>query len=145
MPASVTWVTEITHVREPHYFVDEQRIGPYKLWHHEHHLKPANDGGEMTDIVTYQPPLGILGSVANALFIRNQLAQIFAYRVEALKKEFATFDYSSGPGIFGPLTKAAYSKWQKKLGHKGKDADGIPGLTSLRKLGAKHGFTVNNQ
>lgn len=64
---------------------------------------------------------------------------------EALKKEFRTFDYSSGPGIFGPLTKAAYSKWQKKLGYTGKDADGIPGLTSLRKLGAKYGFTVKNQ
>lgn len=64
---------------------------------------------------------------------------------EALKKEFRSFDYSSGPGIFGPRTKAAYSKWQKKLGYTGKDADGVPGLTSLRKLGAKHGFTVKNQ
>lgn len=64
---------------------------------------------------------------------------------EALKKEFPSFDYSSGSGIFGPATKAAYAKWQKKLGYTGKDADGIPGLTSLRKLGAKHGFTVNNQ
>ena len=64
---------------------------------------------------------------------------------EALKKEFPSFDYSSGPGLFGPRTKAAYAKWQKKLGYTGKDVDGIPGLTSLRKLGAKHGFTVNSQ
>lgn len=62
---------------------------------------------------------------------------------EALKKEYPSFDYSSGPGIFGPRTKAAYSKWQKKLGEK--KADGIPTLTSLRKLGEKHGFTVKSQ
>lgn len=64
---------------------------------------------------------------------------------EALKKEFRSFDYSSGPGIFGPRTKATYSKWQKKLGYTGKDADGVPGLKSLRELGKKHGFTVRTQ
>lgn len=64
---------------------------------------------------------------------------------KALKKEFRTFDYSSGPGIFGPSTKAAYAKWQKKLGLTGKDADGVPGLKSLRELGKKHGFTVRAQ
>jgi hypothetical protein len=62
---------------------------------------------------------------------------------EALKKEYPSFDYSSGPGLFGPRTKAAYAKWQKKLGEK--KADGVPTLTSLRKLGEKHGFTVKSQ
>lgn len=64
---------------------------------------------------------------------------------KALKKEFRTFDYSSGPGTFGPSTKAAYAKWQKKLGFEGKDASGVPGLKSLRELGKKHGFTVKAQ
>lgn len=64
---------------------------------------------------------------------------------EALKKEFRSFDYSSGPGIFGPRTKATYAKWQKKLGYTGKDANGVPGLKSLRELGKKHGFTVRSQ
>lgn len=62
---------------------------------------------------------------------------------EALKKEFPSFDYSSGPGLFGPRTKAAYAKWQTKLGEK--KADGVPTLTSLRKLGNKYGFTVKTQ
>lgn len=64
---------------------------------------------------------------------------------EALKKEFRSFDYSSGPGLFGPSTKAAYAKWQTKLGYTGKNADGVPGLKSLRELGKKHGFTVRAQ
>lgn len=64
---------------------------------------------------------------------------------EALKKEFRTFDYSSGPGLFGPRTKAAYAKWQKKLGQEGKNASGVPDLKSLRELGKKHGFTVRAQ
>jgi len=64
---------------------------------------------------------------------------------EALKKESRSFDYSSGPGIFGPRTKAAYANWQKKLGQTGAKANGVPDLTSLRKLGAKYGFTVKSQ
>jgi hypothetical protein len=59
----------------------------------------------------------------------------------ALKKEVG-LDFSSGPAFFGPLTRAAYAKWQQKLGFKGSDADGIPGMTSLKKLGDKHGFDV---
>jgi N-acetylmuramoyl-L-alanine amidase CwlA len=62
---------------------------------------------------------------------------------EALKKEYPSFDYSSGPGMFGPRTKAAYAKWQTKIGEK--KATGVPTLTSLRKLGEKHGFTVKSQ
>ena len=84
----MTWVTEITHVDEKRYFVDEQRIGPYAMWHHEHHIEPHNDGVMMTDIVTYRPPLGFLGRLANALFISSQLEGIFAYRVDAIKKHF---------------------------------------------------------
>ena len=55
------WLTEITHVKDGEYFVDEQRVGPYKLWHHQHQLIPIENGTLMRDIVTYQPPFSILG------------------------------------------------------------------------------------
>jgi ligand-binding SRPBCC domain-containing protein len=84
----MTWVTEITHVVEKKYFVDEQRVGPYAMWHHQHFIEPHENGVMMRDIVSYKPPLGILGSMANRLFIRRQLEGIFAYRESALKKRF---------------------------------------------------------
>jgi len=83
-----TWVTEITQVRTGHYFVDEQRVGPYSLWHHQHILEPHDEGVLMRDIVSYQPPLGWLGKVANSLLIRKKLAEIFDYRTHALIKRF---------------------------------------------------------
>ncbi|RIJ46902.1 hypothetical protein D1614_17250 [Maribellus luteus] len=87
-----TWVTEITHVKEKHYFVDEQRIGPYQMWHHEHFLKEVPGGVEMMDIISYQPPLGFLGAIANRLIIKKKLAQIFAYRKAALETMFGKQD-----------------------------------------------------
>jgi ligand-binding SRPBCC domain-containing protein len=83
-----TWVTEITHIRDKSYFVDEQRIGPYKLWHHQHIIVPVENGVLMKDIVSYQPPFGWLGSIANALVIRNKLNEIFDFRTQALEKIF---------------------------------------------------------
>ena len=82
------WVTEITHMRENSYFVDEQRVGPYKMWHHEHFIKPIEGGVLMEDIVSYQPPLGPIGQVAHALFIKRQLAAIFQYRERAMIEIF---------------------------------------------------------
>jgi ligand-binding SRPBCC domain-containing protein len=84
----MTWVTEITQVEEKKYFVDEQRIGPYSMWHHEHFIEQKDNGMLMKDIVTYKPPFGFLGRIANAFFIRKQLEGIFAYREVALKKRF---------------------------------------------------------
>ena len=83
------WVTEITHVEEMKYFIDEQRIGPYSMWHHQHFIEPSGEGVLMTDIVTYSPPLGFFGAIANKLFIRKQLDTIFDYRSEILEKHFA--------------------------------------------------------
>ncbi len=80
------WVTEITHVRDQSYFVDEQRVGPYKLWHHQHIILPQNNGVLMKDIVSYQPPLGVLGKVANTLVIKKTLNEIFNFRTKALEK-----------------------------------------------------------
>jgi ligand-binding SRPBCC domain-containing protein len=82
------WVTEITHVEERKFFIDEQRIGPYSFWHHQHLLEPLDNGILMTDIVSYQPPFGLLGRFANFLFIRRQLDTIFRYREKALQKKF---------------------------------------------------------
>jgi ligand-binding SRPBCC domain-containing protein len=83
-----TWVTEITHVNDKHYFVDEQRIGPYKIWHHQHFLESTSKGTLMTDIVSYKPPFGILGKIANQLIIKNKLDEIFSYRATVLNELF---------------------------------------------------------
>tara|TARA_R110002073_G_scaffold139232_2_gene289289 strand:- start:66605 stop:67072 length:468 start_codon:yes stop_codon:yes gene_type:complete len=86
-----TWVTEITQVVEKEYFVDEQRIGPYALWHHQHRIEPIAKGVLMTDIVSYQPPFGFLGAIANQLIIKNKLAEIFDYRTLAIEQKFGSY------------------------------------------------------
>jgi ligand-binding SRPBCC domain-containing protein len=86
------WMTEITQVEEHKYFVDEQRIGPYAMWHHQHKIEPIEGGVLMTDIITYQPPLGFLGAIANSLFIKSQLKQIFDYRKIALEKRYGKYE-----------------------------------------------------
>lgn len=83
-----TWVTEITRVVPHKYFVDEQRVGPYKLWHHEHHIEAVENGVLMKDIVSYSPPLGFLGQLANILVIRKKLEEIFEYRKKAIEEIF---------------------------------------------------------
>lgn len=83
-----TWVTEITHVREPDYFIDEQRFGPYALWHHQHHFKPVAGGVEMTDIVNYAIPFGLVGRLANRLFVERRLNAIFEFRSRAVARYF---------------------------------------------------------
>ena len=87
----MTWVTEITHVENHRYFVDEQRMGPYAMWHHQHKVETIEGGVLMTDIVSYQPPLGFLGVIANALFIRGKLKEIFDFRTVAVEKMFGKF------------------------------------------------------
>lgn len=91
---NTTWVTEITHVNPQKYFVDEQRIGPYKMWHHEHKIEQIAGGVLMTDIVSYQPPLGWIGSLANTLIIRKKLQAIFDYRTLALEEIFGKWEKS---------------------------------------------------
>lgn len=82
------WVTEITQVKVNEYFVDEQRVGPYTLWHHQHFIKEMDGGVEMTDIVHYKAPFGFLGRMANALFIKKQLKTIFDYRYNKIEELF---------------------------------------------------------
>jgi ligand-binding SRPBCC domain-containing protein len=81
------WMTEITHVEPHRYFVDEQRRGPYALWHHQHHFKPITGGTEMTDIIHYQLPLGILGNLALPI-VKKQLQAIFAFRRQKIESLF---------------------------------------------------------
>ena len=82
------WVTEITHVEEGSYFVDEQRFGPYTFWHHKHFIYPTENGVVMEDIVDYKLPLGFLGRFAHLLFVRFKVKQIFNYREKALEQIF---------------------------------------------------------
>lgn len=83
------WVTEITQVKDKHFFIDEQRFGPYKLWHHKHFFKELEDGRvEMCDVVHYALPLGFLGRIANTLFIKKQLKTIFDYRFKKVEELF---------------------------------------------------------
>ncbi len=88
----LTWVTEITHVQEPYYFVDEQRFGPYALWHHKHFFKKIDGGVEMRDLVHYALPLGFLGRMANTILVKNQLSAIFEYRAQKLEKLFGIME-----------------------------------------------------
>lgn len=86
------WVTEITHVVDQQYFVDEQRIGPYRMWHHEHHFEQVDGGVEITDIVSYVLPFGFLGRIAHWLFVKQKLEHIFAFRSIAIAKYFKVTD-----------------------------------------------------
>ena len=81
-------MTEITHVEDKKYFVDEQRCGPYSMWHHQHHFKEKEGGVEMTDIVHYKLPIWFLGDIANSLFVKKQLQQIFDYRFKKVEEMF---------------------------------------------------------
>lgn len=84
----VRWATEITHVDEGVRFVDEQRVGPYAMWHHEHTFTPVAAGVEMRDVVHYTLPFGVLGDVAHALGVGSRVRSIFAYRRRALARRF---------------------------------------------------------
>lgn len=76
----VEWITEITHVKEHKFFVDEQRKGPYRIWHHEHHFEETDRGILMTDIVSYEMPFGALGKLIQPILVKKKLEEIFAYR-----------------------------------------------------------------
>lgn len=84
----VEWVTEITHVQEKSYFVDEQRIGPYKIWHHEHHFEKTSKGVRMKDILHYEMPFGILGKFVHWFMVGARVQQIFEYRTKVLEEMF---------------------------------------------------------
>lgn len=82
------WMTEITHVVEKQYFVDEQRFGPYALWHHQHHFKEIEGGVLMNDILHYAIPYGAIGRLSNSIFVGNKVKEIFTYREKAIEELF---------------------------------------------------------
>ena len=89
------WVTEITHVKNGLFFVDEQRFGPYAFWHHQHHIKPIEGGVYMEDIIHYKVPFGILGRLVAPLLVKPKLKGIFDYRVAKLESLFGSFPKKS--------------------------------------------------
>ncbi len=86
----ITWVTEITHLSEPDYFVDEQRFGPYAFWHHQHRLRPIDGGTAMEDLVHFKVPGGFLGDLLSPWLVLPKLREIFAYRQRKLTELFGT-------------------------------------------------------
>jgi ligand-binding SRPBCC domain-containing protein len=82
------WCTEITHVVDKKYFIDEQRFGPYAFWHHQHHFTALDDGVLMEDILHYKVPFGFLGDWVSALFVKNEVNKIFEYRKKILTERF---------------------------------------------------------
>ena len=84
----MNWITEIKAVKEGVFFIDEQRKGPYKIWHHEHHFKAVEGGVEMTDIVSYEVPFGFLGKLVHPMIVRPKLEQIFKYRTKKINEIF---------------------------------------------------------
>lgn len=97
----VNWVTEITHVEEPRYFVDEQRFGPYAFWHHQHFIEEIPGGVLMRDLIHYKVPGGPLGRIVEPFLVRPQLKKIFAFRRSRLEEFFGVYAESgedSGKG-----------------------------------------------
>jgi len=85
-----TWLTELKHIREQHSFVDEQRIGPYKLWYHYHEIAEVAGGVRFIDRVNYVMPFGPLGAIARVLYVKNELKRIFDYREQAMVRHFVS-------------------------------------------------------
>ncbi|HMG07235.1 MAG TPA: SRPBCC family protein [Mucilaginibacter sp.] len=87
----MNWMTEITHIADKQYFVDEQRFGPYALWHHQHHFKEIAGGVLMNDILHYAIPYGVIGRLSNSVFVGNKVKQIFTFREKAIEKMFGAY------------------------------------------------------
>ncbi|MBP8793798.1 MAG: SRPBCC family protein [Lutibacter sp.] len=86
------WVTEIAHVVDKQYFVDEQRFGPYALWHHKHFIKAVEGGVEMEDIIDYKVPFGFLGCLVHPFLVKPKLTEIFEFRQKKLIELFGAFN-----------------------------------------------------
>lgn len=92
------WVTEITHVKDKEYFVDEQRFGPYSLWHHKHFITPIEGGVEMEDIVDYKLPFGIFGQLVHPFLVAPKLKEIFNHRRTKLLAIFGEYSSAKAKG-----------------------------------------------
>ena len=106
----LNWISEIRIIREGSYFVDEQRRGPYGMWHHEHHFKEVEGGVEMTDLISYRMPFGFIGRFFHWLFIRKQLESIFDYRFRKVDELFNTSIYVESALSESLIPKAARAR-----------------------------------
>jgi len=88
----VRWVTEITHVVEKKYFIDNQIHGPYSVWHHQHHFRTIEGGVEMKDILHYRIPFGLFGRLVNSILVDKKVKQIFDYRYKVLEEKFGKLE-----------------------------------------------------
>lgn len=84
----LNWVTEIAHLKEQKYFVDEQRFGPYRFWYHEHLFEEFDGKTRMIDIVHYKLPVLPLAVLVNKFFVRPKLEGIFNYRSQKIFEIF---------------------------------------------------------
>ena len=87
---STNWISEITHVRPLQFYISEQRVGPFKMWHHEHYFRAHDEGVELEDIIMYGMPFGKVGSLVHNMFIRKKLHEAFSFRAQALEQRFGT-------------------------------------------------------
>jgi len=85
---SMTWTTEITHVLKPDFFVDEQRFGPYRFWHHQHFFREVDGGVEVRDLIHYLLSHDQMAGLVNRLIVAPRLKKIFDYRTKALQEIF---------------------------------------------------------
>lgn len=84
----MNWVTEITHIKDKEYFIDEQRFGPYSMWHHEHYFKSKGDKTEIIDKVSFKVPFSFIGRLFTPIIVIPQLKKIFNHRTETLHKKY---------------------------------------------------------
>ena len=85
------WMTEITHVKDREYFVDEQRFGPFAFWHHQHHFSKIEGGVLMHDILHYAIGWGPIGKIANAITVNKKIKEIFRFRQQKVEAIFGVF------------------------------------------------------
>lgn len=88
---NLNWMTEITQVMPEQYFIDEQRFGPFKFWHHQHHFKSIPGGVEMTDILTYGLPFGFIGQLGHGILVKNKIKEIFTFREKKTIELFGAY------------------------------------------------------
>lgn len=84
----MTWVTEITHCKDRSYFVDEQRFGPYRFWHHLHRFRGTENGVIMDDVLHFALPGGWAGEVVASSFVKKKVEGIFEHRGIVLQSLF---------------------------------------------------------
>ncbi len=94
---SLKWISEITHIRPPHFYITEQRFGPFKMWHHEHHFRAHEEGIEVEDIVMYGLYLGPIGALAHDVYVRKKLHEVFTFRAQAIEQRFGSVQKARPP------------------------------------------------